>query len=150
MHLSVCQVCFCFALDLAVFTPKLLLFASPLNISFFSSSAHCERSCKAYAQCEHAVLSFLLMSALITEVHDGISAVFDVCVCVCVYMYIYISQKDQRKNFLCEWTERIAYRQTLDYLLKNSEADNLAERSRACAMLEILLSWASMHLGGLS
>lgn len=80
------------------------------------------------------------MSALITEVHDGISAVFDVCVCVCVYMYIYISQKDQRKNFLCEWTERIAYRQTLDYLLKNSEADNLAERSRACAMLEILLS----------
>lgn len=71
-------------------------------------------------------------------------------VCVCVYVCIYISQKDQRKNFLCEWTERIAYRQTLDYLLKNSEADNLAERSRACAMLEILLSWASMHLGGLS
>lgn len=131
-----CQVCFCFALDLAVFTPKLLLFASPLNISSFSSSSHCERSCKAYAQCEHAVLSFLLISALITEAHGGISAVFDVCVYVCIY----ISQKDQRKDFLCEWPERIAYRQTLDYLLKNSEADNLAERSRACAMLEILLS----------
>lgn len=87
-----CQVCFCFALDLAVFTPKLLLFASPLNISFFSSSAHCERSCKAYAQCEHAVLSFLLISALITEAHGGISAVFDVCVCVYMYVYIYLKR----------------------------------------------------------
>lgn len=57
-------------------------------------------------------------------------------VVVSVQFLVYIYQRDQRKNLLCEWPECMAYRQMLGYLLKNSEADNLAER----AVLEISLS----------